>query len=1285
MNRPSVDECVQGFERILDKINPQQMVMLQAHYHSGGRVVTMRELATAAGYADYKMANLQYGNLAKRLYQAMGYPAVTSESSGKPYWILGLGKFVSRDEFGLEMQCVMRPEIAGALERLEMVEPLGTSDDGVPDESHDVPIGETQISSRSPEPATQKAESSDTHSKLQVEAKEDSSIEEYGPHDDVMQDAKRILLITGKGHSAESAHGAIIGALDAGLSLDRERIEDLSLVTQNIDGSHDLVELHGVANEALCLSCGHSQTPKNITKDDWYPECQKCAAFKAIVLCSKMLDDDELQNAQEKALNCNVCIVAGSSDVSNPAMQIAKIAKRAGSYLIEINPEKTMLSEMADMFVDLDPPHLFAFIYCGPRLRSEQSQGHMGTHYLLYWQERSVLDHAANEVPLDVVASNGLFGVEQGDTLWIVTLTEERELFLAGRLVVGEIVEYEEAMRRMPDAGLWQAEYYAFPEPGTEEFIRPLPLMEIAEELRFDDENDRLTILDGQINPQQLRNRRKLSPESAELIMRTWEESAPITDPEELVAAWQEIVEAQPDNPEARYNLAVALGEVGRSDEAFREYQETIRLDPNYFPALYNLGNYLLRSQRFDEAIEMFNRAILVDGDYAPVYFMLGVAYFESGRFDDAVAATRQGMEIDPDDEAAYYNIAYWTFRQGDYRKALTYCDDVIARFPYYTSPHVLKGMCFRELGELENEIQSYKNAVDIKVDDEGAFIINFTALFFLGAAWERKITGSDEGIEYIEADNFVNLDDPTHQFCFAMGHLAQGEREYADQWIEGLRTSAPALANRLETALNYPEIAASETHPMQENTLQEMHPDWSPRQADLESGDRSAEPGLTKPIRRSQPRKKIQMNVGETEITAKNIPDLYLQVLRFLVENGSLENLELPISSGRKRNFLSRTPIHKDGSDFLAPVEFGGYYMESHSSRENGIRMLREFLETLGIESSVYAGESEASDGVYEGQTLRFEERVVGSLLGLAVCDALGTTAEFKPMGTFPAITGIVGGGPFSLQPGEWTDDTSMALCLADSLAECGGFDARDQMERYLRWKTEGYLSSNGRAFDIGITIRAALDKYAQQLGERNPFCGSVSPSSAGNGSLMRLAPVPLFFASDPLEAILMAAESSKTTHGARECVDACRYFAGLIIGALLGKTKEEILSAGFSPVPGLWESEPLGDRIADLANGSFKSKKPPQISSTGQGYVVLSLHAALWAFYHSRSFREGALKVVNLGYDSDTYGAIYGQLAGAFYGSGAIPADWLEKLAKRNLIEKLATGLMNDPEATI
>jgi ADP-ribosyl-[dinitrogen reductase] hydrolase len=300
-------------------------------------------------------------------------------------------------------------------------------------------------------------------------------------------------------------------------------------------------------------------------------------------------------------------------------------------------------------------------------------------------------------------------------------------------------------------------------------------------------------------------------------------------------------------------------------------------------------------------------------------------------------------------------------------------------------------------------------------------------------------------------------------------------------------------------------------------------------------------------------------------------------------------------------------------------------------------------------------------------------QNRYQGCLLGLAVGDALGTTVEFKAPGTFSPMTTIVGGGPFRLDKGQWTDDTSMVLCLAESLVQCGKFNALDQMERYTRWWQEGYLSSNGRCFDIGGTVSGALRRFTRTC---NPFAGSVDPHTAGNGSLMRLAPIPLFFASDPEEAIRMSAESSKTTHGAETCLDACRYFGGLIVGALQGHAKEQLLAADFTPAAGIWQRQPLCDKIQEIAWGSYKQKEPPEI--IGSGYVVESLEAALWAFCKSETFAEGCLLAVNLGNDADTTGAIFGQLAGAYYGIAAIPDEWGACLARLDLITSMADDLL-------
>lgn len=298
---------------------------------------------------------------------------------------------------------------------------------------------------------------------------------------------------------------------------------------------------------------------------------------------------------------------------------------------------------------------------------------------------------------------------------------------------------------------------------------------------------------------------------------------------------------------------------------------------------------------------------------------------------------------------------------------------------------------------------------------------------------------------------------------------------------------------------------------------------------------------------------------------------------------------------------------------------------------------------------------------------------RSKGALLGLAVGDALGTTLEFKRPGSFEPLTDIVGGGPFKLTPGQWTDDTSMALCLAESLVACGGFDARDQMERYVRWFRHGHLSVTGSCFDIGITTKRALLAF-ESSGE--PLSGPTDPDTAGNGSIMRLAPVPVAFATDAATAIRLAGESSRVTHGAAECIAACRYLSALIVGALHGVDKSELLAPRFSPVRELWQELPLSTRVDAVAAGSFKRRNPPEIR--GSGYVVGCLEAALWAFATTSTFETGALAAVNLGDDADTTGAVYGQIAGAYYGADAIPAGWLAKLAMREDIERLADGLM-------
>lgn len=294
---------------------------------------------------------------------------------------------------------------------------------------------------------------------------------------------------------------------------------------------------------------------------------------------------------------------------------------------------------------------------------------------------------------------------------------------------------------------------------------------------------------------------------------------------------------------------------------------------------------------------------------------------------------------------------------------------------------------------------------------------------------------------------------------------------------------------------------------------------------------------------------------------------------------------------------------------------------------------------------------------------------------MGLAIGDAVGTALEFRTPGTFEPITDLIGGGPFSLEAGKWTDDTSMALCLASSLIRKKGFDPNDQMDSYCRWWHNGFMSSKGKkAVDIGGTTVKALMNY-ERTG--NPYAGSMDEMSAGNGSLMRLAPVVMLYYKDPLKSIEYARLSSITTHAHVRCQDSCRFFSGLLVGALQGRTKRALLSRSFAPIKGYWASHELDPEVLRVASGSYKRYNPPHIAA--KGYVVKCLEASLWAFHRTDNFRDGCLRAVNLGEDADTVGAIFGQIAGAYYGAMGIPQKWKNCLYMKDDICKMADEILS------
>ena len=284
--------------------------------------------------------------------------------------------------------------------------------------------------------------------------------------------------------------------------------------------------------------------------------------------------------------------------------------------------------------------------------------------------------------------------------------------------------------------------------------------------------------------------------------------------------------------------------------------------------------------------------------------------------------------------------------------------------------------------------------------------------------------------------------------------------------------------------------------------------------------------------------------------------------------------------------------------------------------------------------------------------------DRALGSFLGLAVGDAVGTTLEFRRRDAQPRLEDMVGGGPFELPPGAWTDDTAMALALADSLAASGTLDPRDLMDRFVRWRQDGDYSCSGHCFDIGNTTRAALDRY---LRTGDPLAGSTDPGSAGNGSLMRLAPVAVRFWNDRPRLSATAADQSRTTHGAEEAVDACRAFATLLADAIAGAPRADLLA------PREFEGAPA---VARIMAGSWRGR--PRNTIHSGGYVIHTLEAAIWSVARTGNFRNAVLLAANLADDADTVAAVTGQLAGALHGLSGIPGDWIERLAwKDRLLE--------------
>ncbi len=276
--------------------------------------------------------------------------------------------------------------------------------------------------------------------------------------------------------------------------------------------------------------------------------------------------------------------------------------------------------------------------------------------------------------------------------------------------------------------------------------------------------------------------------------------------------------------------------------------------------------------------------------------------------------------------------------------------------------------------------------------------------------------------------------------------------------------------------------------------------------------------------------------------------------------------------------------------------------------------------------------------------------DRSIGALLGLAVGDALGAPFEGRERDSYPRSTEYASGGVGSVSPGAWTDDTAMAICLAEALLTRGEIDERDLLERFLRWYRTGENSCTGQAVGISPTTRAVLETFERS----SRVDAALEIGNAGNGCIMRLAPVAIFHRRSQAEARRSALRQARVTHAAAEALAAASTLAEVLVVGLRTGDPGAVLSA---------------------SRADHRDKKRDQISSAPR--AVDTLEAALWCVARASSFEDALIEAVNLGGDTDTIGAVAGQVAGAIFGASAIPVRWLGSLHSCGRLEDLARRL--------
>lgn len=301
--------------------------------------------------------------------------------------------------------------------------------------------------------------------------------------------------------------------------------------------------------------------------------------------------------------------------------------------------------------------------------------------------------------------------------------------------------------------------------------------------------------------------------------------------------------------------------------------------------------------------------------------------------------------------------------------------------------------------------------------------------------------------------------------------------------------------------------------------------------------------------------------------------------------------------------------------------------------------------------------------------------DKSIGSFRGMGVGDALGAPVEFKSPGSFPPVTDYQPTPMFGIDAGDWTDDTIMAFCMADGIIEAEGYDSYTVMKKYVDWYDNGYNSPNGRLFDIGNQTSRAIHEY-----KKDPNFVEFT-DSAGNGTVMRLAPAVISTMNlSTMEAADVFDVSARDTHNSYEAAEATVLFGLILRNLIKGVGLEESLDRAKRQTREYTEmmnypDMKIAERVYDFTDEEAHNG----------GYVIPSLGTAIWAMKNSDSFREAVLKVVNLGRDSDTVGAITGQMAGALYGDSQIPTNWVDNLHRTKDFESLTDELLQIEEPLI